>query len=138
MFEANSAHEGLQIIRDRLPDLVVSDLTMPEMDGFALLEELKKDPLTAKIPVIVVSAKDLTREDEARLAGQTASIWLKGSFSTQDLVEHVVDTLSSTEEESNAPGRLPREQEESKEIGVETSAASSNTPVGPSDVKKWF
>lgn len=136
VFEANSAHEGLQIIRDRLPDLVVSDLTMPEMDGFALLEELKKDPLTAKIPVIVVSAKDLTQEDEARLAGQTASIWLKGSFSTQDLVEHVVDTLSSTEEENNATARLSREQEQTKEIVVETSAASSNTPVGPSGVKK--
>jgi threonine synthase len=97
VFEANSAVEGLQIIRDRLPDLVVSDLNMPEMDGFALLEELKKDPITAKIPVIVVSAKDLTAEDKHRLANQATSIWAKGAFSTQDLVEHVVETLSKTE-----------------------------------------
>jgi len=135
VFEANSAHEGLQIIRDRLPDLVVSDLTMPEMDGFALLEELKKDPLTAKIPVIVVSAKDLTQEDEARLAGQTASIWLKGSFSTQDLVEHVVDTLSSTEEDNALPVRPSREREKTKEIVLEKPAAST-APAGPLDVKK--
>ncbi|HXW00592.1 MAG TPA: pyridoxal-phosphate dependent enzyme [Anaerolineae bacterium] len=116
VFEANSAMEGLEIIRDRLPDLVVSDLTMPEMDGFALLEELKKDPLTAKIPVIVVSAKDLTPEDEKRLAGQTASIWLKGSFSTQDLVEHVVGTLSTGEGDEKATTHSARDREETKEF----------------------
>ncbi len=106
VFEANSALEGLKIVKERLPDLVVSDLTMPEMDGFTLLEELKKDPETAHIPVIVVSAKDLTPEDEQRLAGQTSSIWLKGAFSTQALVEHVVNTLSGPEAEgASAPVR---------------------------------
>jgi CheY-like chemotaxis protein len=116
VFEANSALEGLEIIRDRLPDLVVSDLTMPEMDGFALLEELKKDPLTAKIPVIVVSAKDLTPDDEKRLAGQTASIWLKGSFSTQDLVEHVVGTLATGEGDEKVTPHATRDREETKEF----------------------
>jgi CheY-like chemotaxis protein len=103
VFEANSAVEGLQIIRDRLPDLVVTDLTMPEMDGFALLEELKKDAVTARIPVIVVSAKDLTPEDKNRLSSQATSIWAKGAFSTQDLVEHVVNTLSKSESDEEFP-----------------------------------
>lgn len=102
VFEANNALEGLNMVKDRLPDLVVSDLNMPEMDGFTLLEELKKDPATANIPVIVVSAKDLSPEDEKRLAEQTSSIWFKGAFSTQDLVEHVVHTLSTTEEETRS------------------------------------
>lgn len=126
IFEANSALEGLQIVRERLPDLVISDLTMPEMDGFTLLEELKNDPNTAKIPVIVVSAKDLTAEDEKRLAGQTSSIWLKGAFSTQDLVEHVVGTLSSTE--SEPPIDTPRLREETQEMVVAQSAESTYTP----------
>ncbi len=136
VFEANSAFEGLEIIRDRLPDLVVSDLTMPEMDGFALLEELKKDPLTAKIPVIVVSAKDLTPEDEMRLAGQTASIWLKGSFSTQDLVEHVVDTLSSSEDDNNKLTRPYREREETKEIVRQQPLPSVEMSTASVEVKK--
>jgi threonine synthase len=102
VFEASNAKEGLSLIRERLPDLVVSDLNMPGMDGFALLEELKKDPTTAHIPVIVVSAKNLTSEDKKRLAGQTSSIWLKGSFSTQDLVENVVGTLQ-TEKGASQP-----------------------------------
>ncbi len=111
VFEANSAVEGLQIVRDRLPDLVVSDLTMPGMDGFALLEELKKDSITANIPVIVVSAKDLTPEDKNRLASQATSIWAKGAFSTQDLVEHVVETLSKSDSDGAAPGSPPQAAE---------------------------
>lgn len=126
VFEANSAEEGLEIIRERLPDLVVSDLAMPEMDGFALLEELKKDPLIAKIPVIVVSAKDLTPEDERRLAGQTSSIWLKGSFSTHDLVEHVVTTLSRSKGDEVT---VPSTTKQQRSAALDTPSASSAKPA---------
>jgi threonine synthase len=135
VFEANSAVEGLEIIRDRLPDLVVSDLTMPEMDGFALLEELKKDSLTAQIPVIVVSAKDLTLEDKIRLTNQATSIWAKGAFSTQDLVEHVVETLSRSEDDGTVPPSAP-DQEIAKEV-VPLSSVTSSVPTTDSlEVKK--
>jgi CheY-like chemotaxis protein len=130
VFEANSAVEGLNLIRERLPDLVVSDLTMPEMDGFTLLEELKKDPHTANIPVIVVSAKDLTPEDKQRLADQTSSIWLKGAFSTHDLVEHVVDTLSSADGEKGAAAGS-RYREKTQELPLVTgSQAEVETEAG--------
>jgi CheY-like chemotaxis protein len=120
----------LKIVKERLPDLVVSDLTMPEMDGFTLLEELKKDPETAHIPVIVVSAKDLTPEDEQRLAGQTSSIWLKGAFSTQDLVEHVVNTLSGPEL-GGATGPV-RQRTKTQELEV----APLSSPVDSPGAKK--
>ncbi len=129
IFEANSALEGLQIVRERLPDLVISDLTMPEMDGFTLLEELKNDPNTAKIPVIVVSAKDLTPEDEKRLAGQTSSIWLKGAFSTRDLVEHVVGTLSGAESEPQAAGPLPQPETAPPAVAPSAEPAYSPPPL---------
>ncbi len=132
VFEANSAVEGLKIIRERLPDLVVSDLTMPEMDGFTLLEELKKDSRTANIPVIVVSAKDLTAEDKQRLAGQTSSIWLKGAFSTHDLVEHVVETLSTTDGEEEVTG-VARDREKTEELPV---IFQPKTEAKPTDEKK--
>ena len=133
VFEANTAVEGLKLIRERLPDLVVSDLTMPEMDGFALLQELKQDPLTANIPVIVVSAKDLTIEDERRLAGQTSSIWLKGSFSTNDLVEHVVNTISGAE-----PVQIsePDERTKTKELIVPSQATAIDSGSNTSETKK--
>jgi threonine synthase len=134
VFEANGAIEGLKIIKERLPDLVVSDLTMPEMDGFTLLEELKRDPLTANIPVIVVSAKDLTLEDEQRLAGQTSSIWLKGSFSTQDLVEHVVNTLSG--EGGDGSSAASRSLEDTQELEPVSAISSSKPKVVSSEAKK--
>lgn len=134
VFEANSALEGLKIVKERLPDLVVSDLTMPEMDGFTLLEELKKDPETAHIPVIVVSAKDLTPEDEQRLAGQTSSIWLKGAFSTQELVEHVVNTLSGPEAEGSSGPTHSRT--ETQELAVAPLSPPVSLPDGSHAAKK--
>jgi len=107
---------------------------MPGMDGFTLLEELKKDPVTAKIPVIVVSAKDLTPEDERRLAGRTSSIWLKGSFSTDDLVEDVVGTLSNSRHmDTSAP--LSADHDETIVDGTQ-AAAPSKTRSNSGDLKK--
>jgi threonine synthase len=96
VYEAQSGEEALQLVRERKPDLVVTDLTMPEMDGLALLEKLKHDPETASIPVVVVSAKSLTEADRQVLAGYSATIWQKGGFETRQLVEHVVRTLEHT------------------------------------------
>ena len=93
VYEASSGEEALEMVRERKPDLVVTDLTMPEMDGLTLLEKLKRDPETASIPVVVVSAKTLTAHDRQLLAAYSASVWQKGGFETRQLVEHVVRTL---------------------------------------------
>jgi threonine synthase len=96
VYEAGDGAEAVHVIKDRMPDLVVCDLTMPEMDGFGLLEAIKNDPLTAHIPMVVVSAKDLTLQDRQILENYSDSVWMKGGFDTRQLVEHVVDTLGHT------------------------------------------
>lgn len=96
VYEARDGAEAVHVIRDRKPDLVVCDLTMPEMDGFGLLEVLKTDPQTAHIPVVVVSAKSLTVKDRKILEAYSESVWTKGGFETRQLVEHVVDKLGHT------------------------------------------
>ncbi len=93
VYEARNGVEALRVIRDRKPDLVVCDLTMPEMDGLALLENLKADPHTAHIPVVVVTAKNLTPHDRQMLGQYSESIWQKGGLDTRGLMEHVVTTL---------------------------------------------
>jgi len=93
VFEVNDPRDGLDIIKQRKPDLVVLDLMMPDLDGFTLLEMIKSDRAVAHIPVVVVSAKTLTVADRQRLERYAESLWQKGSFSTRDLVEHVVSTL---------------------------------------------
>ena len=61
-----------------MPDVVVCDLMMPEVDGFDVVAGLKRDPRTAAVPILVYTAKDVTDEDKARLNGQIAGILVKG------------------------------------------------------------
>lgn len=107
VFEANNPLDGLDLVKQRKPDLVVSDLTMPEMDGFSLLEELKKDPTTKDIPVMIISAKTLTSTDRSQLEGRVESLWQKGSFNTRELVSHVVKTLGGDKNNSDADPNAP-------------------------------
>lgn len=91
--EAGNGAEALHAIRDRQPDCIISDLTMPEMDGFAFLEMLKMDPVTAAIPVVVISAKTISADDARLLDQYSESVWTKGGFDTRVLVDHVVTML---------------------------------------------
>ncbi len=104
IFEANNPVEGLELIRQRMPDLVITDLRMPEMDGFTLLERLKQEPRTAHIPVIVVSGQELTPELRRQLQQKTVSVWLKGASSGKELVEQVLHTLSGGGEREEPAG----------------------------------
>jgi CheY-like chemotaxis protein len=93
VFEANTAKDGLDLVRQRQPDLVMLDLMMPEMDGFTMTDALKSDARTAHIPIVIVSAKTLVPEERAKLDQYAESVWQKGSFSVKALVQHVVDIV---------------------------------------------
>lgn len=96
IYEARNGQEGLEVIRDRQPDLVITDLTMPELDGFSLLEKLKADEHLAHIPVMVASAKTLTDSDRQRLGIHSEQFFSKGGNDTRQLVEEVIKTLGHT------------------------------------------
>jgi len=93
VFHATDGWEGLTQARQRLPDLIICDLTMPEMDGFSVIEELKLDSRTKKIPVIVVSAKDITENELQRLNGQIEGLYQKGSIPVRAFVNQVVEVI---------------------------------------------
>lgn len=96
IYSATNGRDGLELIRERVPDLAILDLMMPEIDGFTLLETIRADSRTAKIPVIVVSAKDLTEEEASFLDSNTEAVWQKGSLTPQEFVENVVDVLTQS------------------------------------------
>jgi len=96
---AKDGWEGLTLARQKLPDLIVTDLMMPGIDGFGLVEELKLDPRTRDIPIVVVSAKDITPEERKRLNGYIEALYQKGSLTPRKFVEQVVQTIE--EEKSN-------------------------------------
>jgi threonine synthase len=93
VLHAKDGWEGLAMARQQLPDLIVTDLTMPGLDGFALVEELKLDPRTKDIPVVVVSAKDITPDERKRLNGYVEALYQKGSLPTRKFIEQVIQTI---------------------------------------------
>jgi threonine synthase len=89
ILEASNGREGLELIQRELPDLVILDLMMPEMDGFAVIEALRAKQETATIPVIVATAKELTADEKSRLSGQIQSLMQKGDFLNDEFLEEV-------------------------------------------------
>ena len=86
---AGNGREGLALVAEAQPTLIFTDLMMPVMDGFTFVEELRRVEDWKKIPVIVLTAKDLTDEDRRRLSGQVERVLDKGSQSRQDLVDRL-------------------------------------------------
>ncbi len=89
IMEATNGREGLELIQRELPDLIILDLMMPEMDGFTVIESLRANPETAVIPVIVATAKELTPDEKNRLGGQIQSLMQKGDFLNDEFLEEV-------------------------------------------------
>jgi GAF domain-containing protein/CheY-like chemotaxis protein len=69
VFSAQDGVEGVSLVARRRPDLIILDLRMPEMDGFAVLQELRSNSETENIPVIVVTGDTLDSAEQSRLAG---------------------------------------------------------------------
>jgi len=87
--EAENGAQALEQVAKSQPGLILLDLMMPEMDGFQFVEELRKREEWRAIPVVVVSAMDLSNEDRARLNGQVERIVKKGAYSFQELATQV-------------------------------------------------
>ena len=86
---ATSGDEGVRLVRDQHPLVVLLDLRMPDMDGFEVAERLRADPVTANVPIIVLTHKELTRADRDRLAGRVDHLAQKGHLDRAALVELV-------------------------------------------------
>jgi len=89
IYEAEGGKQALKLIKKERPDLIILDLMMPEMDGFAVLDALKSSQETANIPVIVSTAKELTLEEKEKLKGQIQALLQKGDFLSDEFLEEV-------------------------------------------------
>jgi CheY-like chemotaxis protein len=73
--------------------MVITDLMMPDVDGFQVIETMKADKQMSKIPVVVVTAKELTAKERARLSSQADMVLQKGSFIDEEFIENLVSKL---------------------------------------------
>jgi CheY-like chemotaxis protein len=93
--EAENGRVALERLAAATPGLILLDLMMPEMDGFEFLQVLRQREGWRAIPVVVLTAKDLTAEDRRRLNGLVARIVQKGAASRDDLLRQVRDLVAA-------------------------------------------
>jgi CheY-like chemotaxis protein len=86
---AFSGKDGISVARRHHPDLIVLDLMMPELNGFDVVDALQGDPSTATIPVIIVTAKQVTAADRARLNGAVQKVLEKSEFDRSRFIGEV-------------------------------------------------
>ena len=67
--------DGIEVVRRELPDIVIVDLMMPSMDGYEVCRRLRADPVTARIPLVILTARTSASEQEARAAGAVGVIF---------------------------------------------------------------
>ncbi len=91
---ASGGREGLELIRKELPDLVLLDLMMPDMDGWDVYHQMKSEELTRDIPVIVITAKALNIDKVLGLRIAKVEDYIAKPFSPQELLQRVEQVLS--------------------------------------------
>ena len=89
MYAKRTTGAGLEEIARERPSLIVLDLMMPEMDGFEFVDELHRNEEWKKLPVVVVTAKELTEEERERLNGYVDRVLQKGSYQKKELIDQV-------------------------------------------------
>jgi CheY-like chemotaxis protein len=92
--QAENGRVGLERLNEALPDAILLDLMMPEMDGFEFLEVLRRDEGRTGIPVVVITAKELTDADRQRLNGGVERIVSKGTRGREEFLREVRDLVA--------------------------------------------
>ncbi len=106
--EAVNGVAALAQMEASAPDLILLDLMMPEMDGFEFARRLRERPAWRDIPVVVLTAKDITEEDRRRLNGSVQNILQKGAWDHDELLGQIKELVSArkgnTQERRNTHG----------------------------------
>jgi DNA-binding response OmpR family regulator len=95
---ANGGKQGLEMIREQKPDLVLLDLMMPDMDGWEVYQQVKADEATRDIPVIVVTAKAQSIDKVLGLHIAKVDDYISKPFSPQELLDSVEQVLTKKRE----------------------------------------
>ena len=92
--EAENGRVAFDRLAEARPDVILLDLMMPEMDGFAFAQELRQHPQFREIPVLVLTAKDLTDDDRRRLNGKVLGVLQKSAYTREELLAEIRRELS--------------------------------------------
>lgn len=108
VLRAYGGTEAIHIAKLQTPDLIVLDLMMPEVSGFEVVEALKLDKRTAKIPIIIVTSKFLTPDEQLTLKGQVLAVLEKSEFNHGNFLSEVHRALAGKRGNHRAKGKGKR------------------------------
>jgi len=100
---ASHGKECLELLQNEIPDVLVLDLVMPNMSGFQVISEVRKNLKTKKLPIIIVTAKDLSSAENELLTGQVTSVLTKNEAISVELyneIKRILAELENLEEET--------------------------------------
>ena len=92
---ADNGKEALNLLSQNLPDMIICDIMMPEMDGYALIENVRQDPRTSWIPVLFLSARGQS-QDRIKGLNLGADVYMVKPFEPEELVAQVESSLKQT------------------------------------------
>ncbi|MFC1614376.1 response regulator [Gemmatimonadota bacterium] len=105
---ASGGNEALQMTKTNPPDVMILDLMMPDMDGFTVLDRLREDQATRELPVIIVTAKDLTAEERSRLRNSVHRIITKSAMDRKRILREIEKALAGLEQRRPIAGMRDR------------------------------
>jgi CheY-like chemotaxis protein len=101
---ARNGFEAIDMVENQIPDAVILDIMMPDLDGFGVLEQIRSREVTARLPVLILTAKYLEKEELKRLAQNNIYQYLrKGDVNMNELLSHIRSMFSEQNNKRNDP-----------------------------------
>ncbi len=123
---AENGREALEVLDSLVPDMIICDVMMPEMDGYALVKHIREEPTTNRIPVLFLSAKGQS-QDRVKGLNEGADVYMSKPFEPEELVAQVESSLKQIKRwEQGRPKGLD---------GVPTIHVPHNVELTPTELK---
>ncbi|HNR65329.1 MAG TPA: response regulator, partial [Atribacterota bacterium] len=124
--------QALSSVKEKIPNGIILDLMMPGVDGFEVLRKLREDERTRAVPVLILTAKDLTEEEIAQLRyNKIQQLVFKGAVNKKELVEKIKKMLK------NGLGKSKSKEKSLKNIGNERNESTDERGVAAGNIKKF-
>jgi DNA-binding NarL/FixJ family response regulator len=123
---AENGREALEVLDNRVPDMIICDVMMPEMDGYSLVKHIRQEPRTNTIPVLFLSAKGQS-QDRVKGLNEGADVYMVKPFEPEELVAQVESSLKQIKRLVDNKGRGLGE--------APTIIVSPNVELTPTELK---
>ena len=123
---AENGREALEVLDNLVPDMIICDVMMPEMDGYTLVKHIREEPVTNRIPVLFLSAKGQS-QDRVKGLNEGADVYMSKPFEPEELVAQVESSLKQIKRwEQGRPKGLD---------GAPTIVVPHNVELTPTETK---